>query len=237
MLVGMYQRGVRPDAVVFADTGGELPETYRFIEGFSLWLLDRGFPEITVVRSEGKTLEKDCLDRKTLPSVAFGRQFKSCSDRWKRRPIDRWISSWEPAVKAWEGGKRVIKLIGFDSGEPHRVKDFSDPKFWIEYPLVSWGWNRRKCVEICAAEGLLPGKSSCFFCPNRKKGEVLRLVGSHPELAERAFAMERNNATNIPGLGRDWRWEDFVRADQGQQKLFADYSEEMPCGCYDGGAD
>ena len=28
MLVGLHERGLRPDAIVFADTGGEKPNTY-----------------------------------------------------------------------------------------------------------------------------------------------------------------------------------------------------------------
>jgi len=29
MLVGMWERGERPDAILFADTGGEKPHTYQ----------------------------------------------------------------------------------------------------------------------------------------------------------------------------------------------------------------
>lgn len=50
LLLAMLAKGIKPNAIVFADTGNEKPETYKFIEWFSEWLIDQGFPEITVVR-------------------------------------------------------------------------------------------------------------------------------------------------------------------------------------------
>lgn len=237
MLIGMVRRGVRPDVIAFADTGGERPETYQFIGEFSAWLEAKGFPAITVCRATGETLEENCLRRKALPSVAFGRQFKTCSQRWKIEPIDKMLNGWDVAQAAWAEGKRVIKLLGFDAGEAHRIKSYADEKFVVEYPLVAWGWGRKRCVEVCAEEGFKPGKSSCFFCPNMKPGEILRLRQAHPALVERAVAMERNAETQggVVGLGRDWTWDALLSNDAAQERIFADYSEEMPCGCYDGG--
>lgn len=52
LLIAMWLKGVRPDAILFADTGNEHPETYRFIERFDDWLDSVGFPRITAVRYE-----------------------------------------------------------------------------------------------------------------------------------------------------------------------------------------
>ena len=47
--------------------------------------------------------------------------------------------------------------------------------------------------------------------------------------------MERNAKCEVvKGLGRNWRWEDLVKADSMQMKLFDDLPDEVPCGCYDG---
>jgi 3''-phosphoadenosine 5''-phosphosulfate sulfotransferase (PAPS reductase)/FAD synthetase and related enzymes len=83
MLIGMRQRGIIPDLILFADTGGEKPETYAFREVFNEWLLSVGFPEIYTVQNDGMyvTLENNCLQQKMLPSIAYG--FKSCSDKYK----------------------------------------------------------------------------------------------------------------------------------------------------------
>ena len=239
LAIELYRRGVRPDAILFSDTKAEKPETYTFIERFDKWLQHRNFPGITIVKANGVDLETDCLTRETLPSVAFG--FKTCSQRWKTQPQDKWINSWPMAREAWAEGGKVVKMIGYDAGERHRVKDYNDDKFIVTYPLVDWGDNRQKCVEIVKSKGFNPGKSSCFFCPNMRKWEVLALAKSHPDLIQRALAMEANakSVTTVAGLGRSYSWTGLIKQDAEQLRLFPvqdEAAEEMPCGCYDGAA-
>ncbi|UVL31828.1 hypothetical protein [Pseudomonas donghuensis] len=92
--------------------------------------------------------------------------------------------------------------------------------------------GRDECIKTIQRAGLpLPGKSSCFFCPNSKPREILSLPD---DLKDRAIAIERNaNLTSVRGLGRRWRWEDLIASDRDQMRLFDD-AGDMPCGCYDG---
>jgi hypothetical protein len=236
MLIEMERRGVRPDLITFADTGGELPETLRFVEEFSAWLVARGMPPVITVRDERRTLEDEVREAATLPSIVFG--FRSCSDKFKVRPQERYLKQWQPALNAWASGGKVVKLIGYDAGERHRVKNFDDSRFVVAYPLVEWGWRRQECAAVVRSAGFNPGKSACFFCPASKRFEVLALAKSHPDLFARAIEMERGAAksTTVVGLGRNWKWEDLVKADDAQMKLFEDLPDLVPCGCYDGGA-
>jgi len=233
MLIEMQKRGVVPDLILFADTGGELPETYEFVDTFSKWLVERQMPEIQTVKYKKETLEENCLRQKMLPSLAYG--FKGCSQKYKIQPQDKFCNNWEASKEAWKAGGKVLKLIGYDAGESHRVKFYDDKKYIYEYPLVRWGWNRSKCIDVVKSAGFAPAKSSCFFCPAMKKHEVLSLVKNHPELAERAVRMENNaHLTSVIGLGRNWKWEDLIKSDASQMKLFEDLPDEVPCGCYDG---
>lgn len=228
MLVEMHRREIKPDLILFADTGGERPETYSTVLKVSDWLEERGIPRIITVKEPCGPLESDCLRRGRLPSIAFG--FKSCSDRWKRRPCDRYL-------KAWIHKDEVLtKAVGFDAGEERRMKKSDDPRWENWYPLIEWGIWREDCVEICKSEGLPVSKSSCFFCPSMKKPEILELKREHPDLLERALIMERQaKLTSIKGLGRYFNWGEFVKADENQKKLFCDAgTPEMACGCYDG---
>lgn len=50
MLVLMWRLGIKPDLILFADTGGELPETYEYMRRFNRWLASVGMPEIVTVR-------------------------------------------------------------------------------------------------------------------------------------------------------------------------------------------
>lgn len=237
MLVGLHERGIRPDAVLFADTGGEKPATYQYIEIFQQWLSQVGFPELQIVLYGGKdaTLEDECLRLKVLPSIAYG--FKKCSQKWKRDPQDRFCNNWQPAKNAWTLGEKVTKVIGFDAGETRRATFTEDKKYRYWFPLIEWLWARRQCKEAILRAGLpLPPKSACFFCPSSKKEEVLSLKDESPDLYGRAVEMERNAAeTNrtVKGLGRHWSWEALGNTDDKQRRLFPEVID-IPCECFDG---
>ena len=96
MVCEMVRRGEPFAAVVFADTGGERPETYAHLLEFSEWLTARGYPAITTVRQTTKvgnvpvtTLEAECLAGHRLPGIAYG--CGSCRDKWKQRPFRAWL--------------------------------------------------------------------------------------------------------------------------------------------------
>jgi len=229
MLVEMVLRGLPVDAVVFADTGGERPETYAHARAFSAWLVARGYPAITVVHNDGmyQTLEAECLARHSLPSIAYG--FGSCSDKYKRRPFTKWLKA--------QGWPDVTVCIGFDADEPHRAargESKADP-YQKRYPLIEWGMGREECVATIRNAGIEPpGKSSCFFCPSSKAREVLDLKRRHPDLLCRALAIEAQaETTRLTGLGRNWAWADLVRRDDAQNDFFRGHMD-TPCGCYDG---
>jgi hypothetical protein len=77
MLVEFAHRGICPDLILFADTGGEKPETYAYLPVIQEYLARVGFPSVVTVRYEPKwaaydTLEEQCLHTGTLPSLAYG---------------------------------------------------------------------------------------------------------------------------------------------------------------------
>jgi len=236
VIVGLVAHGIKPDLIVFADTGAERPHTYAHIDFMQSYLKKIGYPQITIVKKVDKngdvyTLEQDLLDHKCLPSVAYG--FKTCSQKYKTQPVDKFLNNHPDAIAAWKRGEKITKLIGFDANESHRAKDYDDKKYEVKYPLIEWDWGRDECIEAIKSAGLpLPKKSSCFFCPNMRKHEIMELSAVNPHLAERALKIESNaELTTIKGLGRRFAWSDLLR----QTPMFNDmYESSMPCGCYDG---
>lgn len=230
MCVGLVERQQPPSAIVFADTGGEKPETYDYILKFGLFLSQHGFPPITTVREHRWSLEQKCLDTGYLPSKAYG--LSSCSDKFKIRPARRYLGSLEAVRNVWKAGMPVTQLIGFDLDEAHRMGRDRPSRRWVSaYPLVEWGMDREDCVTLIAKHGLpIPPKSSCFFCPSMKKKEIIDLRIKHPDLYERALRMERNAAANnqsVKGLGRSFSWADV-------ESIKEDSQIELPCMCVDG---
>jgi hypothetical protein len=241
VIVGLYQRRIRPNLILFADTGGEKPETYSFLDTLCDWLAGRSWPTITVVRKDSiyESLEDNCLQKAMLPSLAYG--YRSCSDKWKRQPQDKFANHWPPAKKCWARGGKVRKALGYDAGEQRRARIADDRQYSYWYPLIEWGWYREDCMQAIKNAALpLPAKSACFFCPAAKKTEVINLSKSHPDLFSRAIHMEHKasgNLTVVRGLGRHWSWEELVKNQN--DPVFQNLSETVatPCHCLDDGED
>jgi len=215
MVVEFVRRGIRPDYILFADTGGEKPETLAFLSLMEAYLAAAGFPPITTVRYVPRdfkdwppyhTLEENCLTNATLPSLAFG--FRSCSQKWKIVPQRRYLQK-QAAVQAhWRRGGRVIQCIGFDAGPPdlrrfaHRGRT-TDRFYHYWYPLIEWGWDRARCIDEIANAGMpVPPKSSCFFCPAMKPAEIRAL---HPVQLRRIVLMEARAAPRLRTIAGLWR--------------------------------
>lgn len=223
MLLEMKNRGIRPDCILFADTGGEKPETLEHLERMNRWCKQVGFPEITVVRYEPKrapyrTLEGNCLANETLPSLAFG--MKSCSIKWKVTPQHKYLKSWSQGNTSY---RKITIAIGLDAGRADLRRTYGGARpnshlyeYW--YPLQEWGFDRQACADLIRHEGLeVPPKSSCFFCPAMKKREILELREKHPNLFQRALRLERQALTgkhklrSTKGLGRNFAWSDLEK--------------------------
>jgi len=256
LLVGLHERGQRPDLILFADTGGEKPETYKHLAIMRHWCLSNGFPEITVVRyheSKHASLEQECLNNGTLPSKAFG--YAGCSVKWKRQPMDKFLHAWverhEPSIRIYDDtsakapkllgySPRIERLIGLHFGEWKRGKIADTEHFVYRYPLREWEWEQADCQAACERAGIrVPVKSACFYCPANRKPEVLALAKTHPKLFARAVEMEHNaqecgGLQVVKGLGRHWTWEDLAAADAAQLRAFPDGQAPLCDACFDG---
>jgi len=222
MLVGLARMGIRPDLITFADTGGEKPETYAYLPVINAWLRSVGFPEVTVVRYEGKhgrydTLEGNCLANETLPGIAFGGG--SCADKFKTAPQNAYRRTVPLFQSAWKAGGKVVVAIGYDAGpkDCRRSEVKEDARYRYVYPLRVWGWDRERCEREIALAGLpVPPKSACFFCPSTKPSELRDLIDRHPDLADRIIAIEaaaKPKLTKIQGL-----WRNGCKGTRGAEK-------------------
>lgn len=228
ILIEYHRRGIVPDLIVFSDTGGEKPETYKTIELVDAWCRRVGFPEISRVsrfgwiktRSRYTDLEGDCLYNDAIPALAFG--MHSCSLKWKAEPISAFLMRHPMIIEALERGEKIRRVIGYDAGaadckRSFRVEDKKDDRWENIYPLQEWGWDRERCqAEIAQELGdefesligqRFPLKSACFFCPAAWPEEIRDLARRHPDLALRAAVMEYRSETGkhsprkVGGLG------------------------------------
>jgi hypothetical protein len=249
MLIGMHERGERPDYVTFADTGSEQEYTYKHMAAVNYWLASVGFPTITVVKPTQPQMVKDgslfneCVRLGRLPSKAYGNG--SCSLKWKVEPQNKYNRKLAETLGLELS--QIVRLIGYDADEPQRYERAKalahKQPTGLRFPLIEWDWGRDECVEAIERAGLpQPGKSSCVMCPSMKKHEILTLRKDYPktlvavlEMERRAMAGEGQAEASRSGLGRSFVWSEFISNQNSQACLFSEAGvQEIDCGCYDG---
>lgn len=169
------------DEVVFADTGGEVPETYDYISITKEYLNQHGIPFKVVKAREHEDLYDCSYRRKVFPSALW---------RWSTRdfkviPIHAYYRSIGTHIEQYMG-------IAFD--EIDRMKDSRVDYVTNLYPLIDDRITRKGCIEIIQTEGLpVPVKSGCYFCPFSSLERWKWMYETHPDLYWKAVALEENS--------------------------------------------
>lgn len=183
LMILLMQENLPLDEVVFADTGGEVPETYDYLDVTRAYLAQSGVPFKTVqTRKRGDLdLYANSWSRRVIPSALW---------RWSTRdfkviPIHRYYRSL---------GVHVNQYMGIAYDEVERMKDSRVPFVTNLYPLIDRRITRSDCVNIIEAAGLpVPVKSGCFFCPFNNLERWRWLHSTHPDLYLRAIELEENS--------------------------------------------
>ena len=182
----------RPDIVLHADTGSELPETVALVEKARKLMAQIGIPFI-VVRSDRGALHDDYFSHGAIPIMGI----RSCTDNFKIAPQRRFIRT-----IVGNGGPRGAVLaqtwLGITTDEARR-RSKSNVK-WNEliYPLLDeHPMSRDECIELNKINGWDVGKSGCFCCPYAGTTAYIELRDSHPDLFQQALDLEANAETRV----------------------------------------
>jgi hypothetical protein len=100
MLIEFARRGIRPDLILFADTGGEKPETSQYPDVIRTFLARVGFPDVIVARYQPRraacrTPEQQCMNA----PICFG-----VSDRSAQSPEE------SIGQQVLQQGRRLVQL-------------------------------------------------------------------------------------------------------------------------------
>ena len=144
MLIECVKREIKIDLILFADTGGEKPHTYEYLKMFRKWCIEHGLPKIITVQQVNQygtaiTLEQLCLNKHMLPSLAYG--FKTCSQKHKIAPQDKYMNNWRPAKDEWNAGEKITKFIGYDADET--IKNLT-----VAIRLLSGIWGGMSALKV-----------------------------------------------------------------------------------------
>ena len=164
----------------FCDTGAELPETYEYLTRLEV-ILGKPIARLNSDRGFDHWFE---IFRGTLPSP----QMRWCTTNMKIKPIEDWI-----------GDKPAISYVAIRSDESNR-KGYISTKSNIrtKFPFIEAGIDRNGVLKILEDAGIgLPNyyewrtRSGCYFCFYQRKAEWVGLAERHPDLFDRAVAIEQ----------------------------------------------
>jgi len=227
LLALAYKGELHIDCVIFADTGAEWPETYKYIEKIAKPAAKEMGVEFVTVKAEAQGFD-NLYDFSWHYRMFPIRMNRWCTDKFKARPIHKWISQKLQELSSTE----VNQIIGIDAGEKHRAKD--GKLFPITYPLVERGITREGCKKIIEDMGWpIPQKSGCYICPFARVGQFKKLFEIHPDLFEKAQALEEH-ADRFPEftITRYPLWEIRARIDDGTVQCSLDGFEEVCLLCH-----
>jgi Phosphoadenosine phosphosulfate reductase family len=182
LMVMLVKAGRPLDEVVFADTGAEVPETYAYLDVTKEFLNGSGVA-FTALPPAGRHggLYETAWHRRVIPSAVW---------RWSTRdfkvgPLHRHYR------QLYE---RVVQYLGIAYDEVERMRPSGRDTIENVYPLVDERVTRERCVEIIREAGLpIPVKSGCFFCPFNNLDRWAWLCEEHPDLFDRAVALEERS--------------------------------------------
>lgn len=179
--LAVFLRDEVPDMeYFFCDTGAELPETYEYLAKLEVVL---GKP-IARLNSEKGFDHWFEVFRGTLPSP----QMRWCTKQVKIRPLEEWL-----------GDDEAISYVAIRSDEQNRKGYVSTkPNIKTVFPFIEADIDHEGVINILEEAGLgLPKyyewrtRSGCYFCFYQRKAEWVGLADRHPDLFDRARAIEK----------------------------------------------
>lgn len=184
--LAVYLRGKVPDMeYFFCDTGAELPETYEYLTRLEV-ILGKPIARLNNERGFDHWFE---VFRGALPSP----QMRWCTKNLKIKPIEDWI-----------GNDEAISYVAIRADESNR-KGYISTKTNIQtrFPFIEDGIDHAGVMQILEDAGIgLPDyyqwrtRSGCYFCFYQRKAEWIGLSERHPELFDRAVAIEQKVLTD-----------------------------------------
>ncbi len=164
----------------FCDTGAELPETYDYL-GKLETALGKPVTRLNARKGFDHWFE---VYRGALPSP----QMRWCTKKMKIEPLEEWI-----------GADTAISYVAIRADETGRKGYVSTkPNIKAVFPFVEDGIGHDDVLRILRHAGIgLPDyyewrtRSGCYFCFYQRKAEWVGLADRHPDLWQRAVAIEQ----------------------------------------------
>lgn len=183
LLVYLVDNDYPLDEVVFADTGGEVPETYAHLKNVDTYLAQHGIPLVILRSKSGTTLYDKCMQRKVIPSQLW---------RWSTRDFKI-----TPIYSHYRSlNVHVNQYLGIAYEEKDRIRESGVEYVSNCFPLIEKKYSRQDCIDIILSSDhdfSMPVRSGCFFCPFNSTSRWKELFEKHRDLYMKAMILEENS--------------------------------------------
>ncbi len=182
LMVYLVENKLPLDEVVFADTGGETPETYRHLKVTDEYLHNHNIP-LTIVRSKKGALYDTCVRRKVIPSQVW----RWCTRDHKITPIHQHYRQYEAPI---------IQYLGIAYEERDRAKPSGLSNITNSFPLIENRVDRQGCLDLICLSNFdfpAPPRSGCYFCPFNSLSRWREIYGNHRDLFLKARLLEETS--------------------------------------------
>jgi 3'-phosphoadenosine 5'-phosphosulfate sulfotransferase (PAPS reductase)/FAD synthetase len=224
MLRHIQRHGIGPDVfVVFADTGQEHPQTYRFVERCAEeWSVQ--VHTVTMDKGNHATPYDALIVRKNyLPNPVA----RFCTQELKIKPVAEFMR--QRGYKTW------TNVLGIRSDEAHRASGSHHKREWANaFPLIDADVTRADVMAWWAKQpfdlGIPPGFGNCVGCFLKSRAQLIAIEQAEPGSLEWWADKERQ----INGTFRSDRenYRTMIRFAQRQGTL--PFEPEPPIDCFCG---
>jgi 3'-phosphoadenosine 5'-phosphosulfate sulfotransferase (PAPS reductase)/FAD synthetase len=213
---------LRPDFILFSNTGSEMPYTETLVlPSVNNWLEKQGYQNadgsegVIVLDHNDPTYRSpsrlgDMADwhmRQKKPGIPT-RKIRSCTDGTKIAPFRRFVNNQKDLrFGRWQQyGYRHTVLIGIAADEAKRANNLTalvpENAKYLEhrFPLIEAGITKADCVEILKENGITAYKSGCYLCPFQPISKFWAVSVLYPELHAKSVAMEELATARNPKL-------------------------------------
>lgn len=212
------------DHILSADTGAEWPETYEAVGQIEAACHNRGIgfhrvvcelpsrrPDLLETLMKAETSARwsapplFVTNAKRSGAITHGFTKRQCTGYYKKDPLVRKMRELAGIKPRSPGPKHQVleSWLGISADEKERMKVGSRwQKVWhplIEGPRQMVRWD---CEQWLRERGYpVPVKSACFFCPYQSDRRWRACRDLHPELWQKAVALDHHLRANADHVG------------------------------------
>lgn len=195
MLLGLLERKMPIDCILFCDTGLEFPAMYdhlRLLEkniGRSITRIkaQQSYEYLMFYAPVHRGENSPVLKKYNAENYGYswpGPKQRWCTTRLKDVPREHYLSKLRKQYN-------VKEYVGIAADEQYRLERKRNKNPDHIHPLVDWGMTEKDCLKYCYEHGYnwdglydLFDKVSCWCCPLQSLDELRKLYEYFPELWE-----------------------------------------------------